>query len=105
MPAPQPRPTPAPLCIPRVGPEGWGRCGKSEAGWPQRKGPPSLARVPPCDWHLLGDLCLQAGAVKLLTSRWMGSSDLETSRRKVGSKGPDSKAARAPSGTFTDTRA
>ena len=35
----------------------------------------------------------------------MGSSDLETSRRKVGSKGPDSKAARAPSGTFTDTRA
>ena len=62
-------------------------------------------RVPPRDWHLLGDLCLQAGAVKLLTSRWMGSSDLETSRRKVGSKGPDSKAARAPSGTFTDTRA
>lgn len=66
--------------------------------------PPPPARVPPRDWHLLGDLSPRAGAVQLLTSRWTGSSDLETSKRKVGSKGPDSKPARAHSGTFTDTR-
>lgn len=81
---------------------GWAR--ELGQGWKVRDPTSTEERLPPSptpgsDWHLLGDLSSQGGAVQLPTSRQMGSYGLKTSRRKVGSKGPDSKPARAHSGT------